>query len=74
MSHRIKALANLASIYSDTSGRWINVNGMEKITELIIQDCIQNLVNYGYTDAACCLEKVQFGPDHTWQKYEFPEI
>ena len=74
MSHRITALANLASVYSDSSGKWINAAGMEKLTELIIQDCIQNLVNYGYTDAACCLEKVQFGPDHAWQKYEFPEI
>jgi len=74
MSHRIKSLANLASVYSDTSGRWINVNGMEKLTELIISDCIQTLVDYGYTGAAACLTKVQFGPDHTWQPFEFPEI
>ena len=74
MSHRIKALANLASVYSDTSGRWINVNGMEKLTELIISDCVQTLIDYGYTDAAACLTKVQFGPDHTWQPFEFPEI
>jgi hypothetical protein len=74
MSHRITALANLARVYSDTSGKWINASGMEKLTELIIEDCIQALVDYGYTDAAACLEKVQLGPDHTWQKYEFPEI
>ena len=74
MNERIRALAKLAGAYTDTSGRWINTSGMEKLTELIIQDCIQNLVDYGYADAACCLEKVQFGPEHTWQKYEFPEI
>jgi hypothetical protein len=74
MNERVQALAKLAGAYSDTSGRWVNASGMEKLTELIIEDCIQNLVDYGYTDAAACLTKVQFGPDHTWQKYEFPEI
>jgi hypothetical protein len=46
----------------------------EKFAELIIQDCIQILVNYGYTDAASDLSKAQFGPPNEWQKYQFPDI
>jgi hypothetical protein len=38
---------------------------------LIIEKCVQTLVNHGYTDAAKCLE-IEYRED--WQKLEFPEI
>jgi hypothetical protein len=31
------------------------------LAELLIKDCIQTLVNNGYTDAATCLHDVHFG-------------
>ena len=43
----------------------------DTFASLIIQNCIQTLVNHGYTDAAQCLEK-EFAED--WQLYNFPEI
>jgi hypothetical protein len=46
----------------------------EKFAELIIRDCIQTLVNHGYTDAASALSEAHFGPDTEWQKYQFPDI
>lgn len=46
----------------------------EKFAELIVQDCVQTLVNHGYTDAADALNQEQFGPYPEWQKYQFPEI
>ena len=46
----------------------------ERFAELIVQDCVQTLVNHGYTDAANALNQDHFGPDHAWQKYQFPEI
>jgi hypothetical protein len=46
----------------------------EKFAKLIVQDCVQTLVNQGYTDAAKALSEVQLGPEPNWQKYQFPEI
>jgi len=46
----------------------------ELFAKLIVQDCVQTLVNHGYTDAAIALNQEHFGPDHTWQKYQFPDI
>ena len=46
----------------------------EKFAKLIVQDCVQTLVNYGYTDAAKTLSESQLGPDPGWQKYQFPDI
>jgi len=43
----------------------------DTFASLIIQNCIQTLVNYGYTDAATVLE-TEYAED--WQKMEFPEI
>ena len=38
---------------------------------LVISECVQSLVNYGYTDAATMLAN-EYPED--WQKFEFPEI
>ena len=46
----------------------------EKFAKLIVQDCVQTLVNYGYTDAADALSKAQLGPEPEWQTYQFPDI
>jgi hypothetical protein len=46
----------------------------EKFAKLIVQDCVQTLVNHGYTDAAKALSEAQLGPDPEWQKYQFPDI
>jgi len=43
----------------------------DTFASLIIQNCIQTLVNHGYTDAATVLE-TEYAED--WQKMEFPEI
>jgi len=43
----------------------------EQFANLIIKNCIQTLVNHGYTDAATVLEK-EYAED--WQPYKFPEI
>ena len=31
------------------------------LSKLIVEECIQNLVNNGYDDAANCLSKIHFG-------------
>jgi predicted adenine nucleotide alpha hydrolase (AANH) superfamily ATPase len=38
---------------------------------LIIEQCVQTLVNHGYTDAATMLS-TEYADD--WQQLEFPEI
>jgi len=38
---------------------------------LVISECVQSLVNHGYTDAATMLAN-EYPED--WQKFEFPEI
>lgn len=35
----------------------------QHLSELIIKDCIQTLINNGYDDAAKCLHDVNFGID-----------
>jgi hypothetical protein len=46
----------------------------EKFAKLVVQDCVQTLVNYGYTDAAKALSEAQLGPEPDWQPYQFPDI
>jgi hypothetical protein len=36
----------------------------QKFNKLIIQDCIQTLINNGYDDAAKCLQDIHFGIDY----------
>ena len=36
---------------------------LAEFAELIIGDCMQTLINNGYTDAAKCLHDVHFGID-----------
>ena len=43
----------------------------DTFASLIIEKCIQTLVNHGYTDAATVLE-TEYAED--WQTCEFPEI
>ena len=33
------------------------------LADMIVKDCIQTLINNGYTDAAKCLHDVNFGID-----------
>jgi hypothetical protein len=46
----------------------------ERFAKLIVQDCVQHLVNYGYTDAAKALSEAQLGSEPEWQTYQFPDI
>ena len=79
MSEFYKKLAMEAGLYVDFKGKpWPkNMNGEDiegaykKFAELVVQDCIQKLVNHGYTDAAQCLE-TEYA--EAWQLYNFPEI
>jgi hypothetical protein len=41
---------------------------------LVIQECVQTLVNYGYTDAADALKEQYPELTPEWTKLEFPEI
>ena len=43
----------------------------DQFASLIIEKCIQTLVNHGYTDAATVLQ-TEYAED--WQKLEFPKI
>jgi hypothetical protein len=61
------------------SGCWDEMDdyahkAIEKFAKLTVEDCIQVLVDYGYTDAASALTEAHFGPDTDWQVYKFPEI
>ena len=61
------------------SGCWDEMDdyahkAIEKFAKLTVEDCIQVLVDYGYTDAAAALTEAHFGPDTNWQVYKFPEI
>ena len=69
MNNRILELAR--QVWPDPSTSHVN---HEKFAKLIVEDCIQVLVDYGYTDAALALTEEQFGAKPAWQKYKFPEI
>ena len=43
----------------------------DTFASLIIEQCVQTLVNHGYTDAATVLE-TEYAED--WQVFKFPEI
>lgn len=43
----------------------------DTFASLIIEQCVQTLVNHGYTDAATVLS-TEYADD--WQQLEFPEI
>jgi hypothetical protein len=83
MNHRCKQLAIQAGLYVDFNGKpwpkWLAAEGCEiaykKFAELMIKDCVQTMVNHGYTDAAQCLESA-YAEDSAedWQSYSFPEI
>jgi hypothetical protein len=49
-------------------------SSLEKFAKLTVEDCIQVLINYGYTDAASALTEAHFGAEPAWQVYKFPEI
>jgi len=64
MNHRCRQLAMQADLYVDFNGepwpKWLGAESCDaaynKFAELLIEDCVQTLVNHGYTDAAQCLE------------------
>jgi len=45
-----------------------------KFAQLIIEDCVQVLINNGYTDAASCLDQEYLAQILPWTKFNFPEI
>ena len=69
MNNRVLELAR--QVWPDPITSHVN---HEKFAKLIVEDCIQVLVDYGYTDAASALTEAHFGPDTDWQVYKFPEI
>ena len=36
---KIEQLKQAAGLYVDTSGRWANVDGVDRLIELVIRDC-----------------------------------
>ena len=46
----------------------------QSLAKLIVQDCVQVLINHGYTDAAKALSEARLGPEPEWQTYQFPDI
>jgi hypothetical protein len=69
MNNRILELAR--QVWPDPSTSHIN---HEKFAKLTVEDCIQTLINHGYTDAASVLKEAHFGAEPEWQVYKFPEI
>ena len=45
-----------------------------RFAQLIIEDCVQVLINNGYTDAATCLDQELLAQTLPWTKFNFPEI
>lgn len=79
MNNRIQQIANEAKIGGadfDNGAKFYvgNEETFTKFAEMLVQECVQTLVNHGYTDAADCLEKEQMTQMLNWQKYQFPEI
>jgi hypothetical protein len=77
MNNRIEDLMYQSGLTA--SGCWDDMddyahNAIEKFAKLTVEDCIQVLVDYGYTDAASALTEAHFGPEPNWKKLEFPEI
>ena len=62
MNERIKELSIKAG-FPDWSNHAIEFE-LEQFAELIVRDCIQTLVDHGYTDAATCLQEERFGKEH----------
>lgn len=57
MNEHIKQLAIEAKIHMVSEPR------LQQFALLMIEDCIQTLINYGYNDAADCLYDIHFGRD-----------
>lgn len=55
MTSQVKELA--AKVGTDVSGKWLAVDKIDQLTELIIQECVANLFLNGYDDAANQLTK-----------------
>lgn len=77
MNNRIEDLMYQSGLTA--SGCWDDLDdyahiAIEKFGKLTVEDCIQILVNHGYTDAARVLTDAHFSPDPEWQVYKFPEI
>ena len=77
MNNRIEDLMYQSGLTA--SGCWDDMddyahNAIKKFAKLTVEDCIQVLVDYGYTDAASALTEAHFGPEPNWKKLEFPEI
>jgi hypothetical protein len=40
---RIRELKEQAELYTDTSGRWVNADAVDRLAELIVRECIETL-------------------------------
>ena len=49
MNERIKEL--IKQVGTDSSGKWIGVENVEKFAELIVRECMSELYLHGYDDA-----------------------
>jgi len=77
MNNRIEDLMYQSGLTA--SGCWDDMDdyahtAIEKFGKLTVEDCIQVLINHGYTDAALALTEAYFGAEPEWQVYKFPEI
>jgi hypothetical protein len=77
MNNRIEDLMYHSGLTA--SGCWDEMDdyahtAIEKFGRLTVEDCIQVLVDHGYTDAASALIQAHFGAEADWQVYKFPEI
>ena len=72
MNNKIEELMRRSG--TDSSGKWMGIDNAEKFARLVIEECIQDLINHGYTDAAYVLTESQFGVQPNWQKYNFTEF
>jgi hypothetical protein len=77
MNNRIEDLMYQSGLTA--SGCWDEMDdythkSIEKFGKLTVEDCIQVLINHGYTDAASALTEAHFGAEPEWQVYKFPEI
>jgi len=77
MNNRIEDLMYQSGLTA--TGCWDEMDdyahkSIEKFGKLTVEDCIQVLINHGYTDAARALTEAHFGEEPEWQVYKFPEI
>lgn len=49
--------ALVQAVGTDTSGKWINVDKIEELVDILVTECIDKLILHGYDDASAQLMK-----------------